>query len=138
MCVSCTTFHYYYPSHEFKEKEYKPVKKGLVKLNIHKKVTSFERPGDITSRQAAHDKGLSDVKKSIAKFCEGKFFIKKMVEKKEIDVGSSVIWSNTFGGYNAFNTIGPWNQNAYTYSTFQSVPVFIPRRYTSITFQCKR
>ena len=174
MCVSCTTFHYYYPSHEFKEREYNPVKKGLVELNVHKEVTFSERPGNITSWRRAHDKGLSNVKRSIAKFCEGEFFIKKIVEKKE-NMGTRSdtsyhsdyktdrdrystgaygrgaqtssghgmtaggmrqdILSNAFGGYvDSDNTTETGNQSGY--STTRTAPVF--RRYTNITFQCKR
>ena len=45
ICASCTTFHYYYPSHEFKERVYNPVKKGLVELNIHKENNLFRAAG---------------------------------------------------------------------------------------------
>ena len=83
ICSSCTTFHYYYPSHEFKKRIYTPVKKGLVEMNIRSEATYSERPGHITSRNEAHRRGLKRVKSSIGQFCEGKYLIKKVEEKKE-------------------------------------------------------
>ncbi len=82
-CVSCTTFHYYYPSHEFKKRTYNPVKKGLIELNVYGEMSYSERPGHITSWSVAHKKGLQNVKQSIKNFCEGKYMIKAIVEKKE-------------------------------------------------------
>ena len=181
--TSCTTFRYYYPSHEFKERVYNPVKKGLVEMTIHSESTFSERPGHITSYGAAHRRGLKRVKRSIGQFCEGSYFIKKVVEKKENmgtrsdtsyhsdysthtdryrrgaygggDVASAsaggvrasagphgaVSSTNNFmqktfgGGYaSSDNTRESGDQSAY--STTRTMPVF--RKYTHVTFQCKK
>ncbi len=87
VCASCTTFRYYYPSHEFKEREYNPVKRGRVEMSVREQMTYSERPGHITSWSVAHDRGLKRAKRSISEFCEGKYMIKKVVEKKE-DMGT--------------------------------------------------
>lgn len=81
--VSCTTFRYYHATHEFKERAYNPVKKGRVELTVYGETTYSERPGAITSWQRAHKKGLKSVKRSIKQFCEGKYIINTITEKKE-------------------------------------------------------
>ncbi len=83
IAVSCTTFRYYHATHEFKERAYNPVKKGRVELTVYGETTYSERPGAITSWQRAHKKGLKSVKRSIKNFCEGKYTINTIAEKKE-------------------------------------------------------
>ena len=83
IAVSCTTFRYYHATHEFKERAYNPVKKGRVELTVYGETTFSERPGAITSWQRAHTKGLKAVKSSIKRFCEGKYTINTIAEKKE-------------------------------------------------------
>ena len=174
VCASCTTFRYYYPSHEFKERAYNPVKKGRVEMSVQEQMTYSERPGHITSWGVAHDRGLKRAKQSISEFCDGKFMIKTVVEKKEnmgvrsdtsyssnyrtdkdkyntgaYGKGSQAlsghnmtvagmrknILSNAFGGYvDSGNEVETGNENAY--STTRTAPIF--RKYTDITFQCKR
>lgn len=181
--TACTTFYYYYPSHEFKKRTYNPVKKGLVEMTINSQSTFSERPGHITSYGEAHRRGLKSVKNSIGQFCEGNYFIKDVVEKKE-NMGTrsntsyhSNYSSNTdryrrgaYGGgsvasasaggarasagpYGAVSSTNSFMQKAFgggyassdntresggqdAYSSTRTMPVF--RKYTHITFQCKK
>jgi len=81
--ISCTTYRYYHSSHEFKQKVYQPVKKGLIELSVHEEVTYSEKPGAITSWSIAHDRGVKNAEGSIKNFCEGDYLIHSVVQKKE-------------------------------------------------------
>ena len=181
--TSCTTFNYYYPSHEFKKRTYNPVKKGLIEMNISSESTFSERPGHIASYGEAHRRGLKSVKGSIGQFCEGDYLIKNVVEKKEnmgtrsdtayhsnysantdrykegaygggsaasasaggvrasagpygaVSSTNNLVQKAFGGGYaSADNTRESGDQNAF--SSTRTMPVF--RKYTHITFQCKK
>lgn len=80
--ISCKTL--YYPTQEFTKKSYKPVKKGTIELMVMPKtVSAFSSPTDLYEYGTAYRKGERYVKRSMKKFCEGKYDILSSVKKKE-------------------------------------------------------